>query len=251
MTSDHDPAPGPPLTRRATLKRLAGLAATAAGGSAIALEAVSSAGAATAAPQLAAGPNAVAQGLLTCVLTPELTEGPYWLAGDKVRRDIREGRPGALLDLRLKVLDVATCKPVQGAAVDIWHCDAGGEYSGFSSLSDGGTNSKRFLRGIQRTAADGISRFTTIYPGWYPGRTVHIHVKVWVGGNVVHTGQVFFDDAVTDRVYAAAPYSARPGRDPRNSGDSIYVNGGAKSLVKVAKGANGYLGTVTMGIHTA
>lgn len=275
MTDSADltpPRPAPGLTRRATLRRLAGFAATAAGGSALALDAVASAGAAQAASAAATGPNAVAQGVLTCVLTPELTEGPYWIAGDKVRRDIRESRPGAPLDLRLTVLDVATCKPVKGAAVDIWHCDAGGTYSGFSSLSEaanggggggGGlpgmdgsgsattTDKTRFLRGIQRTGADGVARFTTIYPGWYQGRTVHIHVKVWVGGNVVHTGQVFFDDAFTDTVYKAAPYAARGTRTTRNADDAIYVNGGSKSLVTVTKAGSGYAAAVAMGIHTA
>jgi protocatechuate 3,4-dioxygenase beta subunit len=256
------PGSGRGLTRRATLLRLAGLAATAAGGGALALE--------RAAPA-AAGPNAVSAGLLSCVLTPELTEGPYWIAGDKVRRDITEGRPGTPLLLRATVLDVATCKPVGNAAVDIWHCDAGGTYSGFSSLSEaanggggglpgdgqgggpggsaGVTDKKRFLRGIQRTQSTGVVEFATIYPGWYQGRTVHIHVKVWSGGNVVHTGQLFFPDDLTDAVYKVAPYASRGARSTRNANDSIYVNGGSKSVVKLTKAAKGWVATVTMGVH--
>ena len=79
----------------------------------------------------------------------------------------------------------------------------------------------------------GIARFNTVYPGWYQGRTVHIHVLVHVGGNAVHTGQLFFDDALTDTVFARKPYSARGQRDQRNSDDSIYANGGSRSLLRM------------------
>lgn len=126
-----------------------------------------------------------------CVLTPELAEGPYYIDLDSVRSDIREDRPGAPTSLSITVVDAATCAPVKDAAVDIWHADAAGEYSGFGSAGDGGrpgggggspTNDKRFLRGTQITGADGVATFLTIYPGWYTGRAVHIHVKVHAGG---------------------------------------------------------------------
>ena len=195
----------------------------------------------------AGGPAAVASGQVTCVLTPELTVGPYYIDGEKVRRNITEGRPGAPLTLRLAVVDASTCKPIAGAAVDIWHADAAGVYSGFGA----GSGSRTFMRGIQKTDASGIATFQTVYPGWYQGRTVHIHVKVHVGGSVVHTGQLFFDDAVTDAVYRRAPYSKRPSRTTRNATDSIYVNGGSKSVVKIGKHGTGYSGAVTMGVHTA
>ena len=156
----------------------------------------------------------MASGQVKCVLTPEMTEGPYYLAGEKLRRDITEGKPGARLDLALTVVDASTCRPIKGATVDIWHCDAGGVYSGFGA----GASNRTFLRGLQKTDAHGVAHFKTVYPGWYPGRTVHIHVKVHVRGNVVHTGQLFFADATTDAVYRKAPYSKRPNRDPRNSG---------------------------------
>ncbi len=143
---------------------------------------------------------------MACVLSPEMTEGPYYLPNEKVRRNITEGLPGAPLSLRLMVADASTCKPIKGAAVDIWHASAGGKYSG-EQAND--TVGQTFLRGIQRTDANGLALFTTVYPGWYPGRAVHIHVKVHVGGNVVHTGQLFFRDSFTDVVYRRAPYSGR------------------------------------------
>ena len=119
---------------------------------------------------------------------PELTEGPYYLDLDLVRRDITEGRPGVPFDLAVKVVDATSCEPLEGAAVDVWHCDAEGAYSGVQG--DSGT----FLRGVQMTGADGVADFTTIFPGWYTGRAVHVHLKVALAGDDVHTGQLFFDD---------------------------------------------------------
>jgi protocatechuate 3,4-dioxygenase beta subunit len=182
---------------------------------------------------------------VSCILTPEMTEGPYYIAGEKVRRNITDGHPGTPLTLKLKVVDAKTCRPIKNAAVDIWHADAAGVYSGFGS----GSSSRTFMRGIQKTDANGIATFQTVYPGWYMGRTVHIHVKVHVGGNVVHTGQLFFNDAMTDQAYTKAPYTNRPNRDTRNAQDMIYGSGGAKSIVKIAKSGAGYVGTLTMGVR--
>ena len=173
-----------------------------------------------------------------------MTEGPYYISGEKLRRDITDGKPGTRLDLALKVVDASTCRPIRGATVDIWHCDAGGVYSGFGE----GASNRTFMRGRQKTDALGVARFKTIYPGWYPGRTVHIHVKVHVRGNVVHTGQLFFSDAMTDAAYRKAPYSKRPDRNPRNGGDSLFVNGGKRSMLKLRKTGARYRGTITMGI---
>jgi protocatechuate 3,4-dioxygenase beta subunit len=192
----------------------------------------------------AGGPAAVASGAVSCVLTPEMTEGPYYIDGEKLRRNITEGRPGAPLTLRLGVVNASTCKPIKGTIVDIWHADAAGVYSGFGA----GAANRTFMRGLQRTDANGIATFQTVYPGWYPGRTVHIHVKVHVGGNVVHVGQLFFSDSVTDAAYGKAPYNKRPNRNPRNGGDSIFVNGGKRSMVKLTKRNGRYRGTITMGI---
>ena len=178
------------------------------------------------------------------MLTPEQTEGPYFLSGDKLRRSIAEKRPGTPLTLALSVVDATTCKPIAGAAVDIWHCDAGGTYSGVSG------NAGRFLRGIQRTNAKGVATFDTIYPGWYSGRTVHIHVKVYVGGSEVHTGQLFFPDTMTDAVYRKAPYRSRGTRGVRNADDQIYQGGGASTVLQLRKSATGrYRGAVAMGVR--
>jgi protocatechuate 3,4-dioxygenase beta subunit len=189
--------------------------------------------------------TALAADEVTCVLTPEQTEGPYYIAGEKVRRSITEGRPGTPLTLRLTVVDSRTCKPIKGAAVDIWHCDASGAYSGFGA----GRSSRTFMRGIQRTNASGVATFKTVYPGWYPGRTVHIHVKVHVRGNIVHTGQLYFSDRVTDAVYKRAPYSKRPNRETRNADDSLFRNGGRRSLLKLQRSGAGYVGSIKMGVH--
>ena len=222
------------LTRRASLLKLAGVAAAAAGGSAL-----------TAGEAEGAGPAGVATGAVSCVLTPELTEGPYYISGERLRRNITEGRPGTRLDLHLFAVDATTCRPIKGAIVDIWHADASGTYSGFGA----GASSRTFMRGIQKTDGNGLAVFRTVYPGWYQGRTVHIHAKVHVGGNVVHTGQLFFSDTLTDAVYKRLPYSRRPSRDVRNIQDSIYQSGGSRSVLALKRKGTGYVGSLTMGVR--
>jgi protocatechuate 3,4-dioxygenase beta subunit len=219
------------LSRRSTLVRAGGLAAAALGAASLPAEAAGS-GEQTAA--------------VACVLAPELTEGPYYLPNEKLRRNITEGLPGAPLSLRLTVVDASTCKPIKGAAVDIWHCSAAGKYSGESA---NGTVGLTFLRGIQRTDANGLALFRTVYPGWYQGRTVHIHVKVHVGDAVVHTGQLFFRDAFTDAVYRRAPYSGRSARAVGNADDSISLAGGSRSLLRMRTAGKGYVGSISMGVR--
>jgi len=220
------------ISRRDSLLKLGGLlaGATAVGGWKVAEEA-------------GAGPAGVASGVVSCVLAPEQTEGPYYLDDQKLRRDITGGKRGVPLALRLTVVDVSTCRAIRAAAVDVWHCDAAGTYSGVQG--DTGT----FLRGVQRTDGKGFALFRTVYPGWYPGRTVHIHVMVHIGGNVVHTGQLYFPDTLTDTVYRRAPYSSRPGRTTRNAADSIYRNGGRRSTLKLRKSGSGYIASITMGVQ--
>jgi protocatechuate 3,4-dioxygenase beta subunit len=229
------------ITRRGSLVKLGGLVAAALGAGA--WKGVVEDGASASAA--GSGPAGVASGAVACVLAPEQTEGPYYIADERVRRDITEGRPGTTLTLQLKVVNASTCKPIKGAAVDIWHCDAGGVYSGFGT----GSSSRTFMRGVQKTNATGVATFKSVYPGWYQGRTVHIHVKVHLGGNVVHTGQLYFPDALTDVVYRRAPYSSRPGRDVRNATDSVYRNGGKRSMLSLRRSGAGYVGAITMGVQ--
>jgi protocatechuate 3,4-dioxygenase beta subunit len=147
--------------------------------------------------------------------------------------------------LRLKVVDASTCRPIKGAAVDVWHSDALGVYSGFGA----GSRNRTFMRGVQRTDRNGLARFRTVYPGWYQGRTVHIHVKVHVAGNVVHTGQLYFPDPVTDRVFRRTPYSRRPRRSTRNANDFVFAQGGRRSLLSLRKVGNAYVGSIMMGVN--
>lgn len=198
-----------------------------------------------------------------CVLTPEQTEGPYFIANELVRSNIAEHRPGTPLRLRLHVMNARTCRPIRGAAVDIWHCDAGGVYSGFEAASTGGppgggagpTDKHTFLRGVQITDAHGTVDFHTVYPGWYRGRTVHIHVKVHSGrsSHAVHTGQLYFPDGLTRQVYRASPYRSRAAaRDTFNNTDGIYQSGGRQSMLTLTHdGHGGYVAAIAMGVRLA
>jgi protocatechuate 3,4-dioxygenase beta subunit len=174
-------------------------------------------------PAAAATPDGV------CVLWPQLDEGPYYFDPHLVRSDIAEGRPGAPLKLTLKVLELGSCKPLANARVDIWHADARGIYSGYASQGDKrdiSTAGQKYLRGTQATDADGAVVFNTIYPGWYPGRTPHIHVKAFLESKMVVTGQAFFPDDFSAKIYrGTAPYSARPTPDTNNATDGIYQTG--------------------------
>ncbi len=166
----------------------------------------------------------------SCSVTPEETEGPYYFDVDSIRSDIREDREGVLLRLALRVRDAESCEPIENAVVDIWHCDAVGVYSGFESAStrgpggggSGPTDDETYLRGAQATNADGIVEFKTVYPGWYVGRTVHIHAKVHLDKKTVLTSQLFFDEKVNAAVYKRAPYSQRTGRETFNEDDGIF-----------------------------
>src|SRR4051795_1559248 len=183
----------------------------------------------------------------SCVLQREVTEGPYYLDLNLVRRNIRGGRPGTPLTLRFKVVDATTCKRVKGAMVELWHADASGVYSGVQG--NGGT----FLRGGQRTDANGNVRFETIVPGWYRGRTPHIHMKVFVSGEEVHTGQVFLRPATTRKVYAQGAYRSRGQQDTSNAADSIYRDAGARALLALTRKGkltgSGYDGRLTIGVN--
>src|SRR5207244_3142413 len=155
---------------------------------------------------------------------------PFYVALERIRSDIRGGRTGVPLRLRIAVTDTSTCRPLSGAAVDIWHADGLGEYSDESSQ---GTVGQTWLRGVQITDANGLARFTTIYPGFYQGRAPHIHVKAhtggshsgtrYRGGHVAHTGQFFFPEATSTRVYRTSPYTKDPNTRTRNADDHVYT----------------------------
>ncbi|MFF1303375.1 intradiol ring-cleavage dioxygenase [Streptomyces sp. NPDC058307] len=243
---------------RDTLARRTVLVATGATAAALAVGA-----AAPATPTAHTAPVAAAA---VCTLTKEMTEGPYYLDGQYVRSDITEGKTGFPLKLALTVVDDDTCATISNALVEIWHCDALGEYSGYVGKNghnepDSGT----FLRGGVLTDSSGVARITTVYPGWYIGRCVHIHVKVHVGvtltsdgsftgGTELHTGQLFFNETVTAKVGALSPYSANTVRRTTLAQDGIYDDGGAASglLTLTALGSSpsaGYSGTLTLGVE--
>jgi protocatechuate 3,4-dioxygenase beta subunit len=181
-----------------------------------------------------------------CVLMPELTEGPYYLDLDLIRSDITEGRHGVPLDLRVNVVDADACEPIEGAAVDLWHCDAEGVYSGVE-----GAEGETFCRGVQLTDSEGTAEFRTVFPGWYTGRAVHIHVKVSADGGPTHTGQLFFDPEATSTVYAAEPYAERGDPDTPNESDGIYAEGGGVTVVAVTVDGESSSGAVTLGVQRA
>jgi protocatechuate 3,4-dioxygenase beta subunit len=174
-----------------------------------------------------------------CTLTPEQTEGPYYFDVDSIRSDIREDREGVLLRLALRIRDAERCEPIRGAVVDIWHCDAAGSYSGFE---EDGT----FLRGAQVTDADGTVEFTTVYPGWYRGRTVHVHAKVHLDNETMLTTQLYFDERITADVYRRPPYASDTGRDAFNASDSIFDE---RLLLNLSEAGDGYRGVISFDVE--
>ncbi len=190
----------------------------------------------------------------TCALSPEQTEGPYYFDVDSIRSDIREDREGTLLRLAIRVRDAKSCEPIENAVVDVWHCDALGLYSGFDQGGGGGpgggdrSGDETYLRGAQVTNTDGIVEFKTVYPGWYMGRTVHIHAKVHLDRNTLLTTQLYFDELVTEQVYARKPYSQHAGRDIFNDGDGIFSE---ELVLTLSKERDGYLGVMTFDVQAA
>jgi protocatechuate 3,4-dioxygenase beta subunit len=185
----------------------------------------------------------------SCSITPEQIEGPFYIDTDAIRPDIREDRAGELLRVGIRVLD-RECEPVSGALVEIWHCDAEGLYSGYEAASRGtgglaDTDDTRYLRGGQVSDSDGIVEFITVYPGWYRGRSVHIHVKVLLDERTALTSQVYFDDAVTDGVYRAAPYAARGERSTRNGADAFFDE---RLVLTTVDELEGLLGLITLSV---
>lgn len=198
--------------------------------------------------------------LPTCIVRPALTAGPYFVDEQLNRSDIRsdpgdgavkDGRP-LQLTFRVSQVNNNGCTPLADAFVDIWHCDANGVYS---DVTDRGftTVGQKFLRGYQATDADGLATFTTIYPGWYQGRTVHIHFKIrnelTANSSYDFTSQLFFDDDFTDTVYTQAPYSNRGARNPRNEGDGIFQQSDGQLTLTVAETESGYAALFDIGLQ--
>jgi protocatechuate 3,4-dioxygenase beta subunit len=195
-----------------------------------------------------------------CIVRPEQTEGPYFVDERLHRSDIRADptdgrvRPGTPLRLTLAISRMmgSGCRPLPNAHVDLWHCDALGVYS---DVKDPHFNTigQKFLRGYQMTDASGEVRFLTIYPGWYAGRTVHIHVKIRIAapGNrsFEFTSQLYFDDALSNRVYADPPYATRGLRTARNEDDRIFRRGGDQLLLAPTPASQGYAAAFGIGLQ--
>ena len=196
----------------------------------------------------------------SCVVRPEQTEGPYFVDERLHRSDIRsdptDGRikPGSPLALTFLVsrLNDGDCQSLPGAQVDIWHCDALGVYSDVQDPAFD-TTGQKFLRGYQITDARGEARFVTVYPGWYPGRTVHIHFKIRTAPlaqrSFEFTSQLYFDDRLTDRVHAAPPYAVKGPRIARNQHDWIFRRGGDRLMLETTTTNDGYAATFPIGLQ--
>jgi protocatechuate 3,4-dioxygenase beta subunit len=215
-----------------------------------------------------------------CTLTSEQEEGPYYIDDETLRRDITEGRPGVPLTLAIRVVDARSCAPLRDAALDIWHCDASGVYSGFTADNpDGGPvrgrgpgmppgppppgfgrgprqiDATRFLRGVQISDDRGLVEFSTLYPGWYAGRAIHIHTKVHIAsGHVAHTGQLFFPEDLTERIARIEPYAKRQGVYRTTQAEDGIFNSqhGAEGMLKMERlgraDSDGFRAAITLAI---
>ncbi len=242
MDSDDKPV-GRVLNRRNALALLglAGVASATVGGTAVAASGATS------------GPGAAR---IDCVAKPEMVEGPYFVDERLNRSDIRiDSADGSMVAGIPLILDLCVakitqgCGPLPGATVDIWHCDAAGRYSGFAAEGTAGHN---FLRGYQVTNSRGAARFTTVLPGWYRGRTVHVHIKIQTIGTDGHpyefTSQLYFTEEFKSRFLALEPYAAKGAPDTVNSTDMFYGEGGDQMLLRPTRARRGYAATFGVGL---
>nr|WP_192583025.1 intradiol ring-cleavage dioxygenase [Streptomyces albicerus] len=272
MTGNHRDTS---ITRRRALAVTGGTVA--AGGLAVAgYQAAFADDATTTTADATASASATSASSECMTLMSSVTEGPYYLDGALVRKDITEGKSGVPLTLRLTVVDATDgCTPVPGAAVEIWHCDAWGYYSGYTTANPGGSapaesedgstaNDNTYLRGYQIANANGVVKFETIFPGWYTPRTCHIHLKVhtggekedgtYEGGKVNYTGQLFFADDIAEEIFTLEPYSQHSGSYTTLDNDMVYDGGGASSGLLTLKAmhkkdpSKGYKGSLTLGV---
>ncbi|KAI0442172.1 Intradiol ring-cleavage dioxygenase [Xylaria telfairii] len=207
----------------------------------------------------------------SCLLSPEVTEGPYYVAGEYIRQNIIEEEQGVPLTLDIAIFDVDTCEPIADAWVEIWHCNSTGVYSGVPSgadYTDAPENiDTTFLRGFQQTDTDGAISFDTIYPGHYSGRTQHVHIMVHPDAiarenltiedtSASHIGQVFFDQDLTDAVETVSPYSTNTQPITTNSDDMLIdetLATGDSIVEYVLLGetvADGILAWISFGVNT-
>lgn len=180
-----------------------------------------------------------------CVVTPSETAGPFPSITLPVRSDVREDRAGLPLQLAITVVNAgASCAPVTNASVEIWHCDAAGNYSEYGNLT-----SSTWLRGIQPVDSSGVARFTTIYPGWYAGRATHIHIEVFVNNRLVKTSQIAFPEEINSAVYATGVYASKGQNPTKNTNDGIFADGVTSELATLTGNASsGYSATFQVGI---
>ena len=196
-----------------------------------------------------------------CVVRPEQTEGPYFVDEGLNRSDIRSDpetgavKPGVPVRVTFKVsrMSGGRCVPLSGAQVDLWHCDGLGAYSDIREV-DMITRGEKFLRGYQTTDATGSAAFTTIYPGWYRGRSVHMHFKIRTDPKAQRgqefTSQVYFNDALTDKIFTQPPYANRRRRDVRNEDDGIFRSGGRRLIIALHEEGKGYAGTFEIALKS-
>ena len=180
-----------------------------------------------------------------CVVTPSETAGPFPSITLPVRSDVREDRAGLPLTLAITVVNAgASCAPVTNASVEIWHCDAAGNYSEYGNLT-----SSTWLRGIQPVDGSGVARFTTIYPGWYAGRATHIHIEVFVNNRSVKTSQIAFPEEINSAVYTTGVYASKGQNPTKNTNDGIFADGVTSELATLTGSASsGYSATFQVGI---
>jgi protocatechuate 3,4-dioxygenase beta subunit len=260
---DDDRLVGRVLTRREVLA-LMGLGSISVVAAACAPGSVASTGVgatpsagATASPFASASVVAVASGLPSCVVVPELTEGPYYVNENLERADIRvdtaTGQPVAgttlVIDWVVSQVDGNACIPLEGVLVDVWHCDALGVYSDVGSAQG-----HDFLRGYQHTDANGRAAITTVYPGWYQGRAVHIHFKIRTDATASRgfefTSQLFFEDALNAEVFSQGAYAPKGAPDRTNASDGIYEQSQGMTLLKPVKDGAGYRATFEIALQT-
>lgn len=181
----------------------------------------------------------------TCAVTPTETAGPFPSLSDLIRSDIREGKVGSTLTLTITVVNTNNnCSPVAGASVEIWQCDAAGNYSQYGTQTG-----QTYLRGIQTTNSNGEVTFTTIYPGWYQGRATHIHVEVVRNGSSVKVTQIAFPESTTAAVYATGIYVSRGSNPTSNTSDNIFADSLTSELATVSGDpTSGYVATFRVGI---